>query len=724
MSKELDQDELKEIKARFNLAQEAWDKQWKQSMADLKFCDNESQWPTEVKQSRAGRPTYAADRTQAQVKSIVNAQRENRPAVSIHPINDGADKETAEIIQGICRHIEVQSDADMAYDQAFEDAVRCGIGFWRIITEYESDSFDQNIKVESIINPFSVLIDPNFKRIDGSDIQWAFIIDSLTEDEYKEQYPKSKLSEYKSSMWNGLNKRDPEWFSNNGKICTVAEYFCIKNEKKTICKMADGSIKDKSELSIEEKPFIVLERDTTIPVINWKKLNGIEILEETTWPGTKIPIIPVFGDALLLDGQRMYSGLVHNIKEEQMMLNVAKSTAIELIAAAPKTPWVGPAGFVGDRKADWQDVNVRNLAYLEYESIDDLGNPLPPPQRNIAEPPIQGILEIMNSIEMDIKSTNNMYDPSLGQKISNQSGVAVKALQAAGSTGNYHFSDNLSRAIRLEGYIFLDLIPKIYSEQRVIRIVGLDDKHSLVTVNGPDPSGKVAKVYDLTVGKYDVTVQSGPSYQTKRQENTAILFDLAGKDPQLMSIAGDIIVSQLDSPIATQLQERLEKALPPQLQPTENDEALPPEVVQRLQQDQAIIQKLTQTLQQETELANKLKSGEDTKLQIAKMNNETELLKVQATIDAKQAELGIIAQIKSLEAKQAQYHDMLKTVQDHIHTKDQMMLKSKLDADHEAMDHTFAKDQLTHEADQKIKTALATNAMNPPELLNPKEGEV
>ena len=688
---------IAEIRKRFDVAQQAVEKQHKLSMEDMKFCSTEHQWSEEIKIARAGKPTYASDRINSQVKNLVNAQRENRPAVSIHVCNDGANEDVAEVLQGIVRHIEVESDADLAYDQAFEDTVRCGFGFWRILTEYEEGGFDQTIKIESIINPFQVYLDPNFKKLDGSDIEYAFVVENLTEDEFKAQYPKADLTGFNSSTWLGLNNRIPQWFSNNGKFCTVAEYFCKEFETKTIVKLSDGRIMDKKDLTDEEKPMIVLERDTREPIVKWYKLNGVEILEETTWPGSRIPIIPVFGDALLEEGQRIYSGLVRKVKEEQQMLNIVKTTAIELIAMTPKAPWIGPKGFTGDSKNDWADANTAPKAYLEYEITNDLGEPMPPPTRNVQGPDLGPVLEIMQTLEMDIKSTNNMYDPSMGQKVSDQSGVAVKALQNAGSMTNYHFSDNLSRAIRLEGRILLDLIPKVYSEKRVIRIVGLDDKHRLVTINGqgtPDETGcetisGVTKVFDVTTGKYDVTVSAGPSYQTKRQENQAMLFDLAGKDPALMGIAGDLIVSQMDSPIAIQLRKRLEKALPPGLldDPNDPNRDLPPAIAQRLQHDQQLIQQLTQTLQQETELADKEQNKIKLQTNIAQIEQQTALLKQQSEQHHDANLLAMKTQLQEVHMKHQQSHEILSSLQKHLLKKEEIDHKAHADMAVEAVGH-------------------------------------
>ncbi len=676
-----EQDILKDIKEKFNIASQAWEKQYNLSKEDMLFCSSEHQWPSQIKMSRTGRPTYASDRTNAQVKTIVNTQRDNKPAIIIHPTNDSANIDTAEVLQGLVRSIEVESNADLAYISAFEDAVRSGIGFFRVLTDYEDGSFDQKIIIDSIINPFSVYIDPYFKKPDGSDIEYAFIIDTLSKDEFNRLYPNASASELNN--WVSLSIKQPQWFLDHGKSIQIAEFFVKDYKTKTIVKLSDGRVLDKKDLLDHEKELIQAERSTLEPIIKWYKVNGIEILDSREWPGKFIPVIPVFGDVLLEDDKRIWSGLVRQVKEEQMMKNVVETTIIELIAAAPKTPWVGPKGFVGDQKDKWQDVNLKSLAYIEYESKDDDGNPLEPPQRNVAEPPVQGALQLLEILENDIKATNNLYDPSQGQKIANQSGIAVKALQMAGSIANYHFSDNLSRAIRVVGTILVDLIPKVYSAKRVVRIIGIDDKHKLVTINGlPSQTGaeteqSVQKIYDVTVGKYDVSIESGPSFHTKREQNLDMLFNLASQNPNLLNVAGDLIVSQIDDPIAIQLAQRLEKTLPPGL--ADDNQNIPPAVQQALQQQQKMIQQLTQTLQKETQLADHEQAMLQAKLKIAEMDQQTELMKHQATLQHQMATIGIQNQLKDIQERNKAANDLLQKIAEHHLNKDLIMSQAQAD---------------------------------------------
>ena len=345
---ELSQDMLKTIRKQFKFCREYWDKQYELMMDDIRFLSTEHQWPEEVKASRMGRPTYASDRLNAQVKQLTNAQRDNRPGCQVHACNSEADRDTAEVFQGIIRHIEYESSADLAYDEAFEWCVRGGLGFWRLLTEYEPNSFDQKIVIDSINNPFMVYIDPTFKKLDGSDIAYAFICEVLTKEAFEDLYPDADMARKSSQVWAGYNSRMPEWFEEGGKSCLVVEYFVKEYKEETIVKLEDERVMKLSEYEFVQEnlgdteaalPEIVLQRKVQTPTITWYKLCGTEILEKTEWLGAYIPIIPVFGDALLEeDGKRIFSGLIRNSKEEQMMLNVVKTTAIEVYAQSPERP--------------------------------------------------------------------------------------------------------------------------------------------------------------------------------------------------------------------------------------------------------------------------------------------------------------------------------------------------------------------------------------------------
>ena len=198
-----------------------------------------------------------------------------------------------------------------------------------------------------------------------------------------------------------------------------------------------------------------------------------------------------------------------------------------------------------------------------------------------------------------------IYQAALGQQGNETSGKGILARQQQSHGANFHFVDNLSRALRHAGRIIVDLIPHIYDTERTMRIIGEDGAQSTVQLKPgaaqeQQQMGQVVKkVFDVTVGKYDVTVSTGPSYQTKRQEAVASQMQLVSSFPQIMPVAGDIMVRNMDWPGAEEIADRMEKMLPPQLQ--ENEGQLPPQVQQQVAQLTAQNQQLQKALQETTE---------------------------------------------------------------------------------------------------------------------------
>lgn len=663
---------------------ESWEDQYKISIEEINFLSPANQWPEDAKSARVGKPTIASDRLNAQVKQICNQQRDNRPAICYHAVNTQADADTADVLQGIARHIEYQSRADLAYDTGFEHAVQGGIGFMRLMTEYKPGSFDQQIKIQAVPNPFMIYIDPAFREVDGSDITYAFVMDLLSHDEFVEEYPESDLACRSWQSWLNIASKFPNWFDSDTKSAMVVEYYVKTHEKYTLCKLKDGTVMDKADCTPRQLKQISkdpdgkpIERDDYRPVVKWYKLCAPgEILEETEWIGEDIPIIPIFGDSILDNGNRVYSGLVRNTKETQVMLNTIQTVILEMIARAPKNPWLVAEGSVDDHKDEWASVNVLDLPYLTYKTqVEGSEIPLPIPQRQSAEPPIQGMMAVAQMLDNDIKATSAIFDPTLGEKMANdQSGVAIKALQNAGNVAHYNFSDNLTRAIRVLGKQLLDLIRKTMTEPEVIRILGLGGKYQSVGVNGaaqPEDGGELAavgKVFDLSTGEYAVTVDSGPSYHTKRQENLNQLTQLAMKNPAISNYCMDLIVGLMDFPESAELKKRLEKLLPPALQPIDQKNKPDPQAMQaQLGQAQQMIQQLSATLQKETDLAN----TEQTRLQIAQIQAQTELTKHQTQMDHDSNKTLLQAQMEELKLKGQQSHEMLMGISKHLMAKDQ-----------------------------------------------------
>lgn len=562
---------LTEARERFALALEAESDNRNEGLDDRRFKAGE-QWPAQIKKQREdeSRPCLTINKLPQFIKQVTNDERQNRPAIKVLPVDSGADPETAKILSGLIRHIEINSDADVAYDTAAEDAVTSGWGYFRVITEYADDlSFDQDIKIRRIRNPFTVYLDPAHQYPDGSDAKWGFISEELDKEEYKAQYPDADEKDWEAA---GDGDGGRLWYSD--KKIRIAEYFRIVTEEKQIALLADGRTIARDELEqLSPEALSALQvvktRKAEVKKVQWYKLIGNKVLDKREWPGKWIPIIKVTGDEQDIDGKLLLSGMIRNAKDPSRMYNYWRTAATELVALAPKAPFVGAEGQFEGHEHKWAAANVKSFPYLEYKPKSLNGQPIPPPQRQpFAGTPVGVIQEAMTAAD-DIKAVTGIYDASLGARSNETSGRAIIARQREGDTSTFNYIDNLTRAIRHCGRILVDLIPKIYDAKRIVRILGEDGSEKQVQIvpgskEWPDYEA-LDNIYDISVGKYDVTVTVGPSYTTKRLEAADSMMQFVQAIPNAAPAVMDLVAKNMDWPGADDIAERLKKMLPPGL---------------------------------------------------------------------------------------------------------------------------------------------------------------
>jgi hypothetical protein len=622
--------------ARFRQAEEAERDARTAALDDLKFSAGE-QWPDDVVRGRESdkRPCLTINRLPQFIRQITNDQRQNRPAIRVSPVDSNADVETAKIYQGMIRHIEYSSDADIAYDTAFDSAVRCGFGYYRILTEYcDPYSFDQEIRIKRIKNRFSVYLDPSYQQPDGSDANWAFIFDDITEEDYENQYPDSELTSIEDWATSGLSK---EGWVQKGFI-RIAEYFTKEFTEITLVQLDTGEVGDENELKarIESGAKVIAKRKSQVPVIKWRLINGKEILEERILPGSGkwIPIIPVLGDELDIEGKRVLEGIVRHAKDSQRMYNYWASSETETIALAPRAPYIGMEGQFEGHEESWRTANTKNHAFLQYKGKTLAnGQPAPPPQRNAYEPPVVAITQARMQAAEDMKATTGIYDAALGARSNENSGVAIQRRNQQTQTSNFHHVDNLTKSIRHGGRIIVDWMPYVYDTARAVRILGEDGTEEIVRINQEFQRRGQNVHYQMGVGKYDVTVSTGPSYETKRQEAVASMLEFIKAYPQFAAAAGDLIVKNMDWAGKEELAERIKKTMPPGLVDDPDKKPIPPEVQAQLQEMSQMIEALTGQLNQANEKIN-------AKTIELESRERIELAKIQANLELEMAKMG------------------------------------------------------------------------------------
>ena len=565
---------------------------------DLKFSSGD-QWPIEVQNSRhlEARPCLTINKLDAYVRQIVNQMRQSRPRMRAHSMNSEANAKVADIITGIFKHIEVNSDADTAYDTAGEYAVRIGWGYWRVITDYvREDSFDQEIFIRPIDNPFSVYFDPNSIQPDGSDAEKVLITTLMSKDDFRIQYPGA--DDGGDFNQRGTGDFDPDWVQKED--IRVAEYFYCERKKTKLLLLSDGTkvYKDEApspEILASAGIMVVGERDTMRKQIKWCKLTGLEILEERDWSGRYIPVVPVYGQQLTVEDKRKKYGLVRNAKDAQRMYNYWQTSLTESIALAPKAKWLLAEGQDEGHENEWAQANIKSMPVLRYKQTDINGKEAPAPQRLQPEPPPAGVIAAAMSIDKDLQSVVGIFDPSQLPQ-GNMSGKAIRGQQQQQDMTNFHYYDNLVRSMKHTGRIILDLIPKIYDRERVLRIIGYDGKPEMVTLNQrtQDEMGVEKVLNDVTVGEYDVYMDTGPGYQSKRQEAVEAMMPMISTNQELFNLAGDLVFRNMDFPGAEVIADRL-AANNPLAQIDEKSE-IPPQIQMKLMQAEKQIADMQQMI--------------------------------------------------------------------------------------------------------------------------------
>lgn len=588
------QDMLKDARAAFDLAREHEAENRREALDDIRFARLGEQWPGNVRRDREldGRPCLTINRLPAFIRQVVNDARLNKPAIICHPVDSGADPETAEIFNGLIRNIEQSSDAEVAYDTALDFAVTCGFGYFRINTRYtRDDAFDQDLVIERVANPFSIYGDPTSSAADSSDWNTAFVVDTLSKAEFQARWKGADPVDWTSDAYTGLSG---PWVE--GERVMVAEYWRREAVLRSIVALSDGQVMaldlyEQQKAVFDALGVSIVGRPRQIPShkVVQRIVTGAEVLETVDWAGKYIPIIPVYGEELHVDGRRRLRSLVRDAKDPQRMFNYWRTTSTELVALAPKAPFIGRKGAFETDAAKWSTANVQTHAFIEYDG------PEPPMRQPFSGVPAGALQEALNASD-DMKSIMGLHDASLGARSNETSGRAIMARQREGDVSTFHYVDNLSRAIRHAGRILIDLIPRVYSTPRVLRVLGASGEARLAPVNqkfeaqAADAAGqvrKIEKIYDLGAGKYDLTVRSGPSFTSRREEAASQMIELIRAYPPAAPMIGDLLAKNLDWPGADEIAQRLAAMLPGQLK------GVAPEV----EQAKAQIAKLAQALQ-------------------------------------------------------------------------------------------------------------------------------
>jgi polyhydroxyalkanoate synthesis regulator phasin len=568
--------------------------------------------------------------TDAMVTRVLNNIKQQRPRGKCHPVGEGADVELAEIINGIGRHVETRSEASVAYDTAADCAIGAGVGYFRLIAEYlDARSFHKDLRILPIRNIFTVSMDPGAIMPSGADQNWCLISLKMKRQEYKRRYPTAA-----NVNWNDLSRDEQRFVWEDEEEVRLAEYFRIreKEEKLYLIRAADGSemtryhselprkegdgrvvMQDVEQRFRERGARIEGSRDSIKRQVEWFRLNGLIVIERQQIPGTYIPIFRVEGNVRDIDGHVRRRGMVESMQDPQRMVNYGEVAKIKRLGLAPKAPWVAAEGQL-DGHPEWDTANQKPHPVLTYKPIvletSSGAVPLPPPQRQPPAQIEQGFAEFVQGMRSNLLAVAGMpNEPGQDREGVVVSGRAIKRRQWLSDQSHFQYYDNLTLAIAQCWRVMVEWIPFYFSEERMQRIIGEDSTPTMVKINeqtqepGPDGSSVSKIKHDLSVGRYDVVMDTGPGYETKREEGAENLIDLLKVGPLAEIIAkqgSDLVFRSIDHPYMQELADRLMASNPEGLQKImEGLSSRARSIVQSLWNQVQALQQQNQQLQQD-----------------------------------------------------------------------------------------------------------------------------
>lgn len=606
----MSQDVHRQALERYQDASDAVREQYAKMRDDMRFSDpsDPKQWDDQAMQLRKGRPCLTFDRTNQFISQVVNAGRQNKPSIHVLPANSEAAIEVAEKLNGIIRHIEYVSRADIAYDTALEHAARVGLGWMRVVPEVmRPETNEQEIRIKRLHDPLAAYLEAGWTEPDGSDATHGFIETMMTDRAFKAAFPKAK-----DQSWEGA----PLGWHDDKRI-RICEYLCVNEDKQnrlsiefegqslTLSEDEYWALRQQTGMEIPATPF-----EATLRKVKWYKLSGYEILDQTDFPSQYLPLVPVIGHEIWIDGERHLCGMTRRLMDSQRAYNYERSAFIESVAMQPKAPFLVAAEAIENHESHWAALNQGNPAFLPFNGLDADGNAIPVPSRQ-APPALPVAFAQGGQIaSQDMESAVGMFRANLGAPGAATSGRAKREDKVAGDTANYHYGDNRNRSINQLGRIIVDMIPRVYDTARQARIVAEDGSHDFVQVDPNQPQavakqGKKVISINPGVGAYDVMVKTGPAYTTLREESAEQLANMMQAAPNLMPILGDLWVGMQDWPEAELAKKRLAAMLPPQIQQLEQQDEgqdIPPAVQAQMQQMQAQLQQMQQALQQASQI--------------------------------------------------------------------------------------------------------------------------
>lgn len=512
-------------------------------------------------------PKFEINKVATELNRIISEYRNNRITVKFRPGDREASEELANKLNGLFRADYEETDGGEACDNAFDDAATGGFGCFRLtsmlVNEYDPMDERQRIAIEPVYDPSrSVWFDPDAKKYDKSDALWAFCMYSLSPEKYEAEYgkiPPSSLDTTTITSW------EYDWFA--PEVVYIAKYYEVRKESVDVISYQqpitgeiatyDSDQIEDIEDELADAGFIeVARRSVKRRRVYVSVVDGENFLEKPRRiPGEHIPLIPVYGKRWFIDDIERVEGHIAKAMDPQRLYNLQVSMLADSAAQDPgQVPVFSPEQVRGLEK-HWENRNKKRPAFLVARPLmDKQGNPLgqaapgsftPAPQLS---PAIATMLQLTSSDIQEVTGGSQ----AMQQMPSNIAQETVSNLMNRSDMASFIYLDNMAKSLKRAGEVWLSMAREVYGSDREVRVVNEDGTDDIALMNAQivdRQTGNVVALNDLSTGRYDVTVDVGPSYTARRDATvaalTGVLNTMVPQDPEAGIIRG-LIMDNMD----------------------------------------------------------------------------------------------------------------------------------------------------------------------------------
>lgn len=512
-------------------------------------------------------PKFEINKVATELNRIIAEYRNNRITVKFRPGDKEASEELANKLNGLFRADYEETDGGEACDNAFDDAATGGFGCFRLtsmlVNEYDPMDERQRIAIEPIYDPSrSVWFDPDAKKYDKSDAMWAFCMYSLSPEKYEAEYGKTPPSSLDTTT---ITSWEYDWFA--PEVVYIAKYYEVRKESVDVISYQqpitgeiatyDSDQIEDIEDELADAGFVeVARRSVKRRRVYVSVVDGENFLEKPRRiPGEHIPLIPVYGKRWFIDDIERVEGHIAKAMDPQRLYNLQVSMLADSAAQDPgQVPVFSPEQVRGLEK-HWENRNKKRPAFLVARPLmDKQGNPLgqaapgsftPAPQLS---PAIATMLQLTSSDIQEVTGGSQ----AMQQMPSNIAQETVSNLMNRSDMASFIYLDNMAKSLKRAGEVWLSMAREVYGSDREVRVVNEDGTDDIALMNAQivdRQTGNVVALNDLSTGRYDVTVDVGPSYTARRDATVSVLTNVLStmlpNDPMRPAIQG-IILDNID----------------------------------------------------------------------------------------------------------------------------------------------------------------------------------